>query len=387
MLYIAPSILPSRAANAVHVVMQCDALSREAGCQVTLLAQRSIRDAAALPRALESAFGTDLARVELRTVHGRTPRMASLRIAALLLPLISRLPDFEVVLSRNLYASWLLAIILKRPLLFETHQLETGFRKRMQRAIMRSARVTTIVISQRLQEALEEHHGCRPRRVEVLHDAAPSGMVRLPPAERADGLSRLLPTLGISPAPVCGYFGHLYPGRGIEIIIEMARKAPEAGFLVVGGNPDDVARIRELCSGLGNVYIAGHVPHQVARAAMSACDILLMPYQKQVSIGVAGHDTARWMSPMKMFEYMGAGVPIISSCLPVLEEVLRPESNCLMVPPDQADAWLVAMRRLIGDSQLADAIGARAHQDYLEAHTWSARARHILSMAHKASHA
>ena len=143
-LYIAPSILPSRAANAVHVVMQCDALSREAGCQVTLLAQRSIRDAAALPRALESAFGTDLARVELRTVHGRTPRMASLRIAALLLPLISRLPDFEVVLSRNLYASWLLAIILKRPLLFETHQLETGFRKRMQRAIMRSARVTTI---------------------------------------------------------------------------------------------------------------------------------------------------------------------------------------------------------------------------------------------------
>lgn len=387
MLYIAPSILPSRAANAVHVVMQCDALSREAGCQVTLLAQRSIRDAADLPRALEAAFGTALAKVELRTLHGRTPRMASLRIAALLLPLLSRLPDFEIVLSRNLYASWLLAIILKRSLLFETHQLETGFRKRMQRAIMCSTRVTTVVISQRLQEALEEHHGCRPQRVEVLHDAAPSGMVRMPPAERAGALSRLFPALGISPGPVCGYFGHLYPGRGIEIIIEMACKAPEAGFLVVGGNPDDVARIREMCSGLSNVYIAGHVPHQVARAAMSACDILLMPYQKRVSIGVAGHDTARWMSPMKMFEYMGAGVPIISSCLPVLEEVLRPETNCLMVPPDQADAWLVAMRRLTGDSQLADAIGARAHQDYLEAHTWSARAQHILSMANKASHA
>ncbi|MEZ5628488.1 MAG: glycosyltransferase family 4 protein, partial [Rhodocyclaceae bacterium] len=271
--------------------------------------------------------------------------------------------------------------------LFETHQLETGFRKRMQRAIMRSARVTTVVISQRLREALEEHHGCPPRRVRVLHDAAPSGMVRVPPAERADALFRLFPALGISPGPVCGYFGHLYPGRGIEIIIEMARKAPEMGFLVVGGNPDDIERVRGLCADLGNVYIAGHVPHQVARAAMSACDILLMPYQKQVSIGVAGHDTARWMSPMKMFEYMGAGVPIISSRLPVLEEVLRPDTNCLMVPPDQADAWLVAMQRLIRDPQLADAIGVRAHQDYLDAHTWSARARHLLAISQNASRA
>lgn len=367
--------------------MQCDALSREAGCELTLLAQRSIRDASDLPGALEAAFGTSLANVELRTIHGRTSRMASLRIAALLLPLVPRLSRFEIILSRNLYASWLLAVILKRPLLFETHQLETGFRKRMQRAIIRAAHVTTIVISQRLLDALEEHHGCRPRQIEVLHDAAPSGMIRLPPAERASTLSRLFPALGISPGPVCGYFGHLYPGRGIEIIIEMARKAPEMGFLVVGGNPDDIERVRGLCADLGNVYIAGHVPHQVARAAMSACDILLMPYQKQVSIGVAGHDTARWMSPMKMFEYMGAGVPIISSRLPVLEEVLRAESNCLMVPPDQADAWLVAMRRLIGDPQLADVIGAQAHQDYLEAHTWSARARHILSTAKNASHA
>ena len=52
---------------------------------------------------------------------------------------------------------------------------------------------------------------------------------------------------------------------------------------------------------------------------MLAVDILIMPYQKNVAIGAKGHDTARWMSPMKMFEYMASGNPIISSNLAALK--------------------------------------------------------------------
>ena len=89
-----------------------------------------------------------------------------------------------------------------------------------------------------------------------------------------------------------------------------------------------------------------------------------MPYQTKVSIGSKGHDTGRWMSPMKMFEYMAAGVPIISSDLPVLREILRNEENALLVSPSKHKEWCMALDRLSNDPVLAESIGKCAYSDY-----------------------
>ena len=82
---------------------------------------------------------------------------------------------------------------------------------------------------------------------------------------------------------------------------------------------------------------------------MSRCDVLLMPYQRKVSIGDHSADTSRWMSPMKMFEYMAAKKPFISSDLDVLREVLTDEVNALLVDPENVKAWDKALKRLISN--------------------------------------
>ena len=110
-------------------------------------------------------------------------------------------------------------------------------------------------------------------------------------------------------------------------------------------------------------------------------DVLLMPYQESVSIGVAGHDTARWMSPMKMFEYLGAGVPIISSDLPVLREVLLDGENSLLARPSDIDSWLAALDRVEDNPELAVRIGSNAHDQYERQHTWTCRAEKIIEAA------
>jgi glycosyltransferase involved in cell wall biosynthesis len=110
-------------------------------------------------------------------------------------------------------------------------------------------------------------------------------------------------------------------------------------------------------------------------------DVLLMPYQKSVSIGVARQDTARWMSPMKMFEYMASGVPLVSSDLPVLREVLEEGRNALLVAPSDPQAWVAAVDRLAVDAGFAAHLGATAHANYREHHTWAARARRLLEAA------
>jgi len=377
--YVSPSTLPSRSANSVHVIWQCDGLVR-AGADVTLFAKRAMPDSSVLPSEVQTAYGVDASAMRLATCYNPSSRGDNLRIAALALKAIKQGARPDAILSRNLYAAFVLAILQKKPLLFETHQLERGIRKTMQRAVMTRPWVTTIAISDHLIEYLARHHGATPFRPLVLHDAAPDGILPIDAADRRRILVTLAPSAKGKWDLVCGYFGHLYPGRGVEIIEAMAAARPRCLFLVYGGNDADVIA-RRAVNRLANLRYIGHVPHPVARKAMCSMDVLLMPYQESVSIGVAGHDTARWMSPMKMFEYLGAGVPIISSGLPVLREVLKDGGNCLLVSPSEVIAWVAALDRLLAEPGLATALGENAHTQYLRHHTWTRRAERILTAA------
>lgn len=378
--YIAPSLLPSRSANSVHVIHQCDGLAK-AGAAITLYAKRAQPDVGELTALLYQNYGVDTRDWQLVTFHSGVSRADTFRIALMAVRPVLRAPRSEIVLSRNLYAAWLLAMA-RRSMLFETHQLEYGIRKTMQRWIMTRPWVRTIAISDCLVACLEEHHGIHLNHPLVLHDAAPAGISTLLPEHRRQVLVGLLkiPANDLTRwDTVCGYFGHLYAGRGIEIIEAMAAARPSCLFLVFGGSESSVANRR--INAPSNLRYMGHVPHPVSQSTQAAVDVLLMPYQQSVSIGIRGHDTARWMSPMKMFEYMAAGVPIISSDLPVLREVLSSGYNALLVPPDNVSAWLEALDTLSKNKNFASFLGINAHNDYKAKYTWHSRARSILSSA------
>jgi glycosyltransferase involved in cell wall biosynthesis len=106
-----------------------------------------------------------------------------------------------------------------------------------------------------------------------------------------------------------------------------------------------------------------------------------MPYQYEVSIGIDFHDTARWMSPMKMFEYMASGVTVISSDLPVLREILQDGFNALLVEPNDSNAWTSALLSLMHDSELPRRLALQARSDFIKYHTWSIRANKIIAAA------
>ena len=377
--YISPSVLPSRTANSVHVVMQCDALRQQID-ELVLYAKRALPEREKLQSGIDSTYGQKLCEVRLVTFWSRSNRGDNLRIALLSLWDMFKNDWPDVILSRNLYASFIIAVIIRRPILFETHQLEQGFRKWLQRCILLKPWVITVVISDMLKQSLNKHHGIIAPRSIVLHDAAPSNVEPIPKDKRRTSLMEVVPQSIGNWDGVCGYFGHLYPGRGVEIIEDMANIRPKVLFLLFGGNEADLDYRRE-SNKKSNVIYVGYVEHPIAQKAMKSVDALLMPYQKSVSIGQSGHDTARWMSPMKMFEYMSSGVPIISSDLPVLREVLEHKNNALLVSPEKSDEWVLALDLLLNDSSFANHLGSSAHDDYRNKHTWAIRAKRILEAA------
>jgi glycosyltransferase involved in cell wall biosynthesis len=181
-------------------------------------------------------------------------------------------------------------------------------------------------------------------------------------------------TLGLPEQPTVGYTGHLYAGRGITLLVELARRFPQVHFLWVGGHPADVQHWcgRLASANITNVTLTGFVENSRLPLYQSAADVLLMPYERVIT-GSSGGNSAAYCSPMKMFEYMASGRAIISSDLPVISEVLN-ASNAVLCPPEEAEAWVSALAGLLADANRREALARCARQD-AQAYTWLERAR------------
>jgi glycosyltransferase involved in cell wall biosynthesis len=86
--------------------------------------------------------------------------------------------------------------------------------------------------------------------------------------------------------------------------------------------------------------------------------------------------TERHTSPLKAFEAMAAGRPIVASDLPSSREVLRHGENALLVPPGDAAALAAALRRLADDPALAARLARGAFEE-APRYSWDARARSL----------
>jgi glycosyltransferase involved in cell wall biosynthesis len=117
------------------------------------------------------------------------------------------------------------------------------------------------------------------------------------------------------------------------------------------------------------------VPNGALPLYQAASDILIMPYQDAIA-GSSGGDTARFASPMKAFEYMASGRPILSSDLPVFREVLD-ETFAILLPAGDLKAWDEALKGLLGDEARRRRMGREA-TEVAKGYSWVARAEKIL---------
>jgi glycosyltransferase involved in cell wall biosynthesis len=94
------------------------------------------------------------------------------------------------------------------------------------------------------------------------------------------------------------------------------------------------------------------------------------------------------MSPLKLFEYMAWGKPILCSDLPVLREVIEDRRNGLLLPPDDPAKWVAALNRLVANPAEGERLGKNARSDFLTRHTWRQRADRVLDgLQYPAAHA
>jgi glycosyltransferase involved in cell wall biosynthesis len=383
--YISPSTAPARTANSIHVFNMCEAMDF-LGYKVTLFIHSKSFNQEINQNIILDFYGIRPdSGIKVSIYRSRSLKGVELNIAIRsvfrFLWDCSRGNPPHTIVSRNIYAAVMYAFIFRRKVTYEVHSPESGFRKSLQKCLLLSPKVQTVVISKALRKIICDTYGISTKRIHVFPDAAKSGLCLVDKSERSkiqtNHLGAMLNLFSYD--KVVGYFGHLYSGRGIDVIEGLASKNPNHIFLVYGGNEEEISYFQKHNLN-NNLFFMGYVFPVKVHELMSMMDVLLMPYQTTVSIGIEGVDTSQWMSPMKMFEYMSCGVPIISSNLPVLREVLVDGHNSLLVEPDVIDDWSDALQRISGTTDLEERLGVNAYKDYKEKYTWNIRAKGILEL-------
>ena len=375
--YISPSSIPSKSANSVHVLNQVEGFT-ENGFEVDLFFRRKKLFDKDLHLNIRNLYGIEEKKIKFRSIFSPFSRGLLILIFLRSLPILFSKKEY-LIISRNLYASFFYGFILDKKIVYETHTLEKGFKRFLQLKIIKNKRNKTVVITKALKKILEKNFQTNLDNVFILPDAAKSGL-KIIRKDKRKKLSKFIEYEILNKYNfVCGYFGNLYEGRGIEIILEAAKYLPQTLFLIYGGNKKELDFFKKANTNK-NVIFKGHCSHEDVIRISRLFDALLMPFQNKCSIGIKNSDTSRWMSPMKMFEYMSTGVPFISSDLPVLKEILEDSVNCLMSPPNDINSWVGNIRKLKEDKALSLEISKNAFEDYQSKYTWKIRARKLIDI-------
>jgi glycosyltransferase involved in cell wall biosynthesis len=370
--YVAGTALPSRVASAVNILKMCRALAA-AGHEVTLYARGRQEDA----QAVFGAYGLERSfEMVLRAPPGLR-LTKNLSYPAQVVREMARRPAPHLLYGRHAYALAFAAAAGGRggvPFAYEAHALPARRLRRLAEGWLfrRPCFSLLVAISQAL---VEDYRAGFPalagRRVLVAHDGADPVTAEPPSSPVASWPGR-------AGVPQLGYVGHLYPGKGMEMVAALAALLPECDLHAVGGTERDLAAWRGRCVEHPNLHLHGFVPHGEVPAWLARFDLLLAPPAAQVS-SARGREIGRWMSPLKVFEYMAAGKPILASDIPALREILRDGETAMLLPPGEPRAWADAARALLCDPGRAAALGARARAALLAEYTWDARAARILA--------
>jgi glycosyltransferase involved in cell wall biosynthesis len=177
-----------------------------------------------------------------------------------------------------------------------------------------------------------------------------------------------------------GYVGMLKTmemSKGIDLAIEALKNLPGNIILVlVGGNKMDIDEYQNFASSLDlrdRVIFTGRVRHELILYYLKAFDILIAPFPDIEHYRF-------YMSPLKLFEYMASGVPIVTSDLPSIREILN-ENNAVLVEPNNPEILSEGIKKVLENYDFSAKISKQAFQD-VQNYTWKKRAERILEFVY-----
>jgi glycosyltransferase involved in cell wall biosynthesis len=225
-----------------------------------------------------------------------------------------------------------------------------------------------VAVSQGVADYLDRFPGTRGR-VHVI----PNGV---DPGRFPENLSPALPR--VPGTFTAGFVGTLKAWHGLSHLVEafdsLHREVPGSRLLVVGTGPERERLAEDLTTrGLASAAtLTGAVRPEEIPGLLASMDAAVAPYPRQEEF---------YFSPLKVFEYMAAGLPVAASRIGQLENLIRDGEDGLLLPPGDSDALASALLRLARDPSLRTRLGKAARERARKEFSWATVTERILRAA------
>ena len=186
----------------------------------------------------------------------------------------------------------------------------------------------------------------------VVPNGVNTGRIPLVRADRSD--------------PVVVFVGTLKPWHGTDVLLEAAARAQRPWRLRIVGDGPQRAALTAQAAHLGlDVDFRGAVPPDRVPAALAGAMVAVAPYPS-----AAGED--QYFSPLKIFEYSAAGLPVVASRVGQVPDIVQDGRTGVLVPPSDPAALARAIDAVVADPETAAAAGRAGRDLMVREHSWDA---------------
>lgn len=365
--YIANARMPTEKGHGIQIAKMCEAFI-EAGIDLTLVVPRRVTD----PRSVREYYGlrVDVPLVRLPALDWYTGGHVGYLLSSVSFMLsyfyfvwCKRRSGEQCILytvDTDNYSSSALAFF-NLPLFSEMHgaKLRTPAQRILFRRVCGIIAINKIIVKE-LKERFPRsrtHYIVEPNGIDL------SEFIDI---DKRDARTRLgLP----QDIPIALYLGRFFDWKGLEILPQAATQTPSVRWQLVGGSAED---FKKLVKGPlpANFFFAGGCPYNERTLWFAAADALIV-------LGTARDiQSYRYTSPMRLFEYLATGRPIIASHTPAIREIVSEKQVLFYEPDNVQDLARVVQYAVTHSAELASRIEAAKRM--ATASSWRARAEHIV---------
>lgn len=224
-----------------------------------------------------------------------------------------------------------------------------------------AAATATVAVSDPVRDWVRERTGS-----ESVH-TVPNGV----------SITRIVPRPEEIGDPVVTFVGTLKPWHGVADLLAAAALAKRPWKLRIIGDGPERAALEEQATGLGiEVDFRGAVAPADMPGQLAGSAIGVAPYPD------LGGEQQQYFSPLKVYEYLAAGLPVVASAVGQLPQILGELGT--LVPPSDPAALAAAIDILAADPVLRGKLGWRGRMQAEEKHSWAGAVDRILGLAGRA---
>lgn len=312
--YLANTAIPSTNASAIQIVKMCEAFS-ELKNQVTLITANSSSG---------NIFNFYNVKTKFRFKKIEYFKQFPLGIKFYLFSFISIFESIkfkpDIYITRNFFTCFLLTLFKKKTILELHHSLNNesrivNFITKNYNFLNSKHLLKFIAITNSVKEDYINKYSIESNKIIVL----PSG------SSIKENFKFKIKKTKIN----IGYFGSLYKSRGLDLITKLALIDPKNDYYVYGNIKQlDLSISKKMTK---NLHIKDYVPYKKVSKILLNMDLLLMPYTSSITVAGDVGDISNYTSPLKLFDYLSVGRPIMCSNYGVLREIIKENKNAIIV--------------------------------------------------------